>query len=65
LKIEHRYFQVVKNHFLGDEQKTWQWLATKHPRLMNLSPMELIRKGQGKRLMKWIDDNFKGAHDKT
>jgi hypothetical protein len=58
--IPDSYFTRVCAYFRNDAKKAWAWFDTRNPSLSMMSPMELIRDGRKKRLMKFIDDVLSG-----
>lgn len=53
--IPQEYFTKVKNHFNGDDKKTWEWFKTINPNLGMLSPLNMIKLNRSDKLKKYID----------
>jgi len=52
--ISQEYFNRVKNHFNGDDKKTWEWFKTIHPAFGMLSPLNAIKLGREQKVIQFI-----------
>lgn len=53
-------FNEILEYFNYDKDKTIKWYMTKNPLLGNISPFEMIKNGNGQKLMKWIRGQLQG-----
>jgi hypothetical protein len=51
--INHKIFEIVKKHCLDDINKTFNWFKTYNSMLCGI-PIDLIRKGQQKKVENYI-----------
>jgi len=58
-------YNKVCGFFKDDERKTWLWFNTENPLLGGVSPWDMICRGRGEKLLKFvttsIDENFPGG----
>ncbi len=59
--IPQVYFDKVKKHFNGDQNRTWEWFKSIHPAFGMLSPLNAIKLGRENKVQGYID---KKIHEK-
>jgi hypothetical protein len=59
MQLPQRYFDKVKNHYHGDDKKTWAWFETIHPKLGMLSPMAMIKLGRTHKVIQLIEKEIR------
>jgi len=55
-----KVYDLILEHFNGDKDKTLRWYMSANPSLGGISPYEMIKKGGGAKLMKWIKSALAG-----
>ncbi len=56
------YYEKLKEHFNGDELKTWEWFRTSHNMLGGIAPIDMIGRRFEKKVMKVIDNVINGQY---
>jgi hypothetical protein len=59
--IPQEYFDIVKKHFNGDSEKTWNWFKCQHPNLGFgvLTPLNAIKLGKEKSVIDFINKHMR------
>lgn len=56
--IPEEYFNKVKKHFNGSNDKAWEWFKSQHYQFGMLSPLNMIKLGRDKKVRDFIDKNM-------
>lgn len=62
MSVRLQCFDKVKKYFDDDMDKAWKWFYTANPGLGYASPMEMLRNGRAKKLLKFIESRLEGNH---
>ena len=57
--IAQEYFNKVKNHFRGDDKKTWDWFNNINPEFGMLSPLNMIKLGREHKVIQFIEKKMR------
>ena len=62
--IPQEYFEKVKNHFRGDEKKTWEWFQNINENFGMLTPLNMIKLNRQQKVIDYINKNFSNQKGK-